>query len=157
MKTVADFVKAYLERGLAVLDLPTRSKRPNHSDWQNVRVDLNSIEKHFPPGIPKNVAVYTGAPSNNLVDFDLDTTEACKAAAVLLPSTGWIFGRTSEPKSHWLFRTDLPFGKGTEKFLDIDNKTVLLELRGTGGFTVFPGSIHPSGEPITWCRFEDPA
>jgi DNA polymerase-1 len=156
MITVADFARVYLERGLAIFDLPARSKKTYDPNWQNIKVSFDTIKEYFPPGIEKNIAVCTGAPSNNLADFDLDTRESCKAAPVLLPPTGWIFGRTSEPKSHWLYRTDLPFGKATEKFLDIDNKTVLLELRGTGGYTVFPGSIHPSGEPITWDQFEEP-
>src|SRR5262249_54550634 len=35
---------------------------------------------------------------------------------------------------------------------------MLLELRGTGGLTVFPPSTHKEGEPIEWDRFdEEPA
>ena len=156
MKTVADFARVYLERGLAILDLPVKSKKPDRSNWQSTRVTLDTIDRYFPPEVPRNIAVLNGRPSDNLIDFDLDCDEACKVADVLLPSTRLIFGRPSKPKSHWLYRADRSFDKASEKFLDIDNETALLEIRGSGGYTVFPGSIHPSGEPITWDRFEEP-
>ncbi len=37
----------------------------------------------------------------------------------------------------------------TERFLDTDG-TCLAELRSDGAQTVFPDSIHVSGEPIRW-------
>ena len=33
---------------------------------------------------------------------------------------------------------------------------MLVEYRSTGTQTIFPGSIHPSGEPIEWEEFDDP-
>ena len=34
---------------------------------------------------------------------------------------------------------------------------MLLERRGDAHQTVFPGSTHPSGEPVTWDLDEEPA
>lgn len=34
---------------------------------------------------------------------------------------------------------------------------MLVELRSTGAQTLFPGSVHPSGEPITWDAESEPS
>lgn len=54
-------------------------------------------------------------------------------------------GRASTGTSHYFYRCE---GVKTEKFQDLDGK-VLVELRSTGGQTVLPPSIHPSGEAYT--------
>jgi hypothetical protein len=47
--------------------------------------------------------------------------------------------------------------KAQQKYIDIDG-TVLVELRGTGGLTIYPPSTHKeTGEPITWDQFTEPA
>ena len=47
------------------------------------------------------------------------------------------FGRAGKPSSHRLYRTaDIK----TTEYKDPDDKTMLLELRGTGVQTVLPGS-----------------
>jgi putative DNA primase/helicase len=47
-----------------------------------------------------------------------------------------------KPRSHWLYRCP---GQRTRK-----PSRIPIELRSTGGQTVFPPSIHPSGETIAW-------
>ena len=43
-----------------------------------------------------------------------------------------------------------------EKYTDLDG-TVLVELRGSGGLTVYPPSTHKeSGEQIQWHTWTDP-
>jgi DNA polymerase I-like protein with 3'-5' exonuclease and polymerase domains len=87
---------------------------------------------------------------------DLDCHEAVLAAPLLLPPTGWVFGHQSAPRSHWIYRADRPLNAAQEKFTDLDG-AVLVELRGTGGLTVFPPSTHQStGERITWELFTEP-
>jgi hypothetical protein len=50
-----------------------------------------------------------------------------------------------------------PPAKASEKFTDFDSEhTCLVELRSTGGQTVVPPSIHPSGEAIVWNTFTQP-
>jgi DNA polymerase I-like protein with 3'-5' exonuclease and polymerase domains len=97
-----------------------------------------------------------GTPSNNTLDVDLDCPEALRAAPLVLPATGWIFGRGSASRSHWIYRADRPFDTAQDKFTDLDG-AVLVELRGTGGLTIYPPSTHKeTGERITWELFTDP-
>jgi hypothetical protein len=97
-----------------------------------------------------------GAPSDNHHDVDLDCNEARAAAKLLLPPTGWRFGRKSAPESHWIYKTERPLEGAQLKYLDTDD-SVLVELRGSGGHTIYPPSVHQSGERITWHEFAEPA
>jgi DNA polymerase-1 len=147
--------RTYLSLGLAVLDIPFRSKRPekNRTGWQVERASLGDLDKRFPPDEPRTVAVFNGAASNNLADADLDCPEAVVAASILLPRTAWVFGRESAPGSHRLYRTDQPFDADTRQYHDVDGG-VIMELRGSGGYSVWPGSTHRDGEPIVWEKFD---
>ena len=78
-----------------------------------------------------------------------------------MPPTASTFGRASKPRSHRLYYVDGP--APSLKFSDPLTGGVLLELRGdkrdgsTGYQTVFPPSIHPSGEAIAWEENCEPA
>ena len=91
----------------------------------------------------------------NLVDVDLDCAETVALAPQFLPETEWIFGRPSKRNSHWLYRAE-PLVK-TAKFADPTDNAMLVEVRSTGCQTVFPPSVHPSGESITFDRDGEPA
>ena len=107
-----------------------------------------------------------GEPSSGLVvDLDLDSDEARLLAPAVLPPTGAIFGRPSAPASHWLYNcgesapnaasSAARFAPGIG---DPNQKSKpLLEMRSTGGQTMFPPSIHPSGEQVAWGQFGEPA
>jgi hypothetical protein len=147
----------YLEQGLQPIPLPPRSKRPDLEDWQHLRLTPDVLDQHFPPERACNVGILNGAASNNIVDVDLDCREALRAAPLLLPATGWIFGHTSCPRSHWIFKTDVPFESAQDAYKNLAGE-MLVELRGSGGQTVFPPSIHrETGEPIAWESFTSPA
>jgi hypothetical protein len=125
--------------------------------WERFEPTPNIIDRFFPAGKEQNIAVLNGKPSGNHVDVDLDTVEARLAAPLLLPATGWVFGRKSSPRSHWIYRTDLDLETAQEKYTDLDG-TDLLELRGSGGITVHPPSTHKdTGERIEWSSFTEPA
>jgi hypothetical protein len=142
---------------LAPIPLPPRSKNPGYGDWQHLRLTADTLDQHFPPRKARNVGVLNGEPSGNTADVDLDCAEARTAAALLLPATGWIFGRKSAPRSHWIYKADVPLDSAQEEYQDLDGH-MLLELRGTGGLTVYPPSTHKeTGERITWDRFAEPA
>jgi hypothetical protein len=96
----------YLGRGLSPIPLPSRSKDPGYPDWQNLRIDRAALGEHSPPQDARNVGILNGSPSGNALDVDLDCVEALMAAPVLLPPTGWVFGRASAPRSHWVYRAD---------------------------------------------------
>jgi hypothetical protein len=82
-----------------------------------------------------------------LIDVDLDHPLALELAAARLPPTASIFGRPSKRRSHWLYYAASPVATRQWR---LPNKQMVVELRSTGGQTVFPGSTHPSGEPIEW-------
>ncbi len=138
-------------RGWRVVPIPLRSKAPVLKGWQTLRIKLGNLGEYF-SGQPSNLGVLLGEPSGWLVDVDLDCAEAVRLAPAFLPPTRSRFGRASRRASHWLYTVTTPVE--TEKYADPDapddDKGVLLELRSTGAQTVFPGSVHESGEPIEW-------
>jgi DNA polymerase I-like protein with 3'-5' exonuclease and polymerase domains len=147
----------YLAKGLAPIPLPPRSKDPGYVGWQHLRLDLNTLDQHFPAQQARNVGILNGAPSGNHLDVDLDCPQARLVASLLLPATGWIFGRKSAPGSHRIYHADRSLAAAQHKCCDLDG-TALIELRGTGGQTIFPPSTHKdTGELITWERFTNPA
>jgi hypothetical protein len=146
----------YIGKDLAPIPLPARSKDPGYPDWPSLRLDLASLDRYFPTGEVCNVGILNGTPSHNRIDVDLDCAEARSAAALLLPPTGWIFGRKTSPSSHWIFETDLPLDTAQDEYKDLAG-VMLVELRGTGGLTVYPPSLHKdTGERIAWERFTEP-
>jgi hypothetical protein len=145
----------YLSAGLAPIPLPPRSKNPGYPGWSSLRVTPGTLDVHFPPkeAPDAGIGILNGRPSRNALDVDLDCREALRAAPLLLPATGWVFGRQSSPRSHWIYRTDRPLDTAKREYTDLDGR-VLVELRGTGGQTVYPPSLHEeTGERITWHEF----
>src|SRR5262249_17762194 len=114
-----------------------------------------------------NIGLSLGEPSGGLVDVDLDCPEARAAAAVLLPPTGWVWGRSSAPDSHFGYVVADPPRKASDGFTDPIRRgkdARLLERGGTGGQRVFPPSILPgdeaagkSEEPCVWKTNTQPA
>ncbi len=147
-------VPVYLAHHLAPIDLPTRAKDPGYPGWQHKRLTPGDIDDFFPEGQSRNIGILNGAPSGNTVDVDLDAEEARRIAKLLLPATGWIFGRPSSPRSHYIYRAQSELASAKVPFEDVDG-TMLIELRGSGGLTVYPPSTHrETGEPISWDKFE---
>jgi hypothetical protein len=136
---------AYVTAGWRLVPVPAKSKRPVDHDWPN-RV-------YTPEQITGNVGVMLGPASGDLADADIDSHWGLKLAPYFLPDTAR-FGRASKPDSHWLFRCA---GLRNKKFTFARGDRIeLVELRAqnqsndNGGMTVFPGSIHESGEAVEW-------
>ena len=147
----------YISKGLSPVSMPTRSKDPGYPGWPGLRLTVADLDSHFPDDKDCNIGILNGQPSGNTVDVDLDCGEARAAATHLLPPTDWIFGRMSSPGSHREYRTDAPLDAAAVEFRDLGGK-MIIELRGTGGITVFPPSTHrETGEVIHWERFGEPA
>lgn len=126
------------------IPIPPRSKIPVIQNWPSLRLE-NPDEGTFNGG---NIGVLLGEVSN-VADADVDSTEAIALADEFLPPTGAIFGRASKPRSHRLYAAS---GK-TVQFRDPTingSEAMLVEVRGSGAQTVFPPSVHPSGEAIAW-------
>jgi hypothetical protein len=158
--------------GAVPIPLPFRTKKPTLKGWEALRPDVEDLDGLFPQGRRVNVGLLLGAPSGGLLDIDLDSREAIAAAPLLLPRTGWVSGRKSNPKSHYWYQVNNPPATASAKFKDLrrkvqpgqqddaeddDKRSVLVEVRSTGGQTVVPPSVHDSGEAIIWYTFTEPA
>jgi hypothetical protein len=150
-----DISRAYLRRGWMPIPVPFKSKNPGFKDWQKFAVTENDLPAYF-NGQPQNIGVLLGEASGGLVDVDLDCHAAVALAPIFLPHTGAIFGRDSKRRSHWLYYSSLSTRKFRDPALEQPagksegDKAMLVELRSTGGQTIFPGSVHESGEEISW-------
>ena len=160
--TSLDCALDYIGRGWSPIPVPFRSKRPVLEAWHELRIGAADAPHYF-NGAAQNVGVLLGPASNGLSDVDLDCPEACAVAPYLLPRTAATFGRASRPSSHWLYRTDLAktCEEATFAYRDPTDNAMLVELRvgggGRGAQTVFPGSVHETGEAIRWDDTGDPA
>jgi hypothetical protein len=137
------------------IPVPFKSKNPGFRGWQKFAVTESDLPAYF-NGQPQNIGVLLGEASGGLVDVDLDCHAAVTLAPIFLPHTGAIFGRDSKRRSHWLYYSRLITRKFRDPLLEqpvdktVGDKAMLVELRSTGGQTIFPGSVHESGEAITW-------
>jgi hypothetical protein len=162
--TSLDSATTSLQRGWAPLPIPTGSKAPTGKDWTEIRFDSErQLTEEF---ADCNIGLILGAASNGLVDIDLDCPEAIALAPSLLPHTTMRHGRASALESHYWYVVDREVAtaqyddpvvreeikdrqrRGLPK--DPSLKARLVELRSTGGQTVIPPSVHPSGEVLEW-------
>lgn len=134
-------VKAYTAEGWSLVPIPRGEKGPRLSNWQHTTFS----EADFKDS--DNIGVKLGEPSGGLTDVDLDCKQAVEIAAVLLPKTQRIHGRPSKRRSHYWYTVAGVIK--SEGFKDIDG-SMLVEIRSTGGQTVLPPSVHPSGEVLEW-------
>jgi hypothetical protein len=149
-----------IRRRWAAVPVPFREKGPRLKGWQHLRFDsAELVTRYFPD--QTNIGVILGSASGGLVDVDIDSTEGLASSDRILPKTGSVFGRASKPSSHYLYHIT---GAAPSMMLtDPLTGDALVELRGdkqdgSAGFqTLFPGSIHPSGEPIVWTNDGEPA
>src|SRR5262245_58270208 len=149
MASIADAAHDYLARGWQPVLILPREKRPKLTGWEQLRYGEASLEEAFGNG-PANVGVHLGSASNGLTDVDLDCLEAVLAANSFFSTKTLIFGRASARFSHYLYITRLCGGSrgAVIRFDDID-KSRMLEIRiGPGHQTIFPPSVHPSGEVV---------
>lgn len=144
-------------RGLDVVRLTPRSKRPIGDDWPATRYeDETAIVEAF--GDNENVGVLLGG---GIADVDLDSPEALRLAAHLLPATESVHGRASARASHRWYSYPETATLPTRRYRD-PTGAVLLELRadrtdGRRGLqTMAPPSTHPDGEALVWEIDGDP-
>jgi hypothetical protein len=159
--TTAEIATDYHSRGWAVISIARGTKIPPGVAWQETTVDDFKPTKFSGR---KNLGVVLGQNSNWLIDIDLDHQLAVDLADRFLPPTDSVFGRAGKPRSHRLYRVTqpidthkrrLPAGKNGDKKKLKDK--MIVELRSSGCQTVFPGSLHTSGESIEWDSDGTPA
>lgn len=146
----------------------SRGKNPiTGESWQSVVITTETAPQYFANG-KINLGGMMGTLSNGLTDVDCDCPEAIAAAPYLLPPTNMLFGRPSTPAAHWLYTTNLASTVDRAAIAYDDpvarrerRKCRLVELRigggGKGAQTVFPPSVHETGEIIAWEKNGDPA
>lgn len=140
----------YLSQGFAPIPVRYRDKSPTLSKWQQITLTQSDIQKHF--GTEHNIGVVLGTRSSGLIDVDVDDNIALKLAPAFLPDTGMVFGRTSRRRSHWIYRCSV-----TKTKQYVGENGMIVEMRGDRAQTVFPGSIHSSGEPVAFDLDGEPA
>lgn len=134
-------VQRYISEGWSVLPIPSGKKAPEVKDWVTRTFTVEDFQGD------DNIGIRLGEPSGHLVDVDLDCPEAVKAAPEIMLATARRHGRPAVGVTHYWY-----VAKGidkSERWMDVDNK-VLVEMRSTGGQTVVPASLHPSGERLFW-------
>ncbi len=144
--------KDVIERlvGFGAVLIPLNGKQPLDPGWQNARA---SSPVALDPDGASNIGVVLGEASDGLVDVDIDRLGALALAGYFLPATGMVFGRQSKRGAHWIYRCARP--GSTKKMQDADG--VIVELRANGGQTMFPPSVHPSGEQVVFEKAEAPS
>lgn len=112
------------------------------------------LQKHFAYDI--NLGIILG---NGILDIDLDCKEARDLAHHYLPHTDAMFGRTSDIPTHYIYSCAQPNQtkqftlKNNDAKSDADT-TVLLEIRGSGHYTVFPPSSYADTGELRWKNSE---
>lgn len=144
--TLLDVALSYHRRGWSPIPVHFKSKKPNNRAWPELRLTEADIHKEFHRK-QRNIGVLLGEPSQELIDIDLDHPFCVELADQFLPPTPAVFGRPGKPRSHRLYRVVEPL---ETKSFPSKSEGMLVEVRSTGRQTVFPPSIHESGEPITW-------
>lgn len=153
--TPLEIALGYIRHGWAPVPVPYKSKAPIDEGWPSKIVNEETAPRYF-DGEAQNIGVRLGELSGGLADVDLDCAEAIDAAPAFLLRTR-TFGRASKRFSHWLYETELAGVEtaATIKFMDTQKPAKhILEIRvggsGKAAQTIFPGSVHPSGEAIEW-------
>jgi hypothetical protein len=141
----------YINSGLKPVPIPFQTKAPVVSGWQKLRMVAAEVQQYF-PNAQMNIGVLNGEPSG-VVDVDLDCGETVLLAPHFLPDT-ITFGRSSKPVSHYLYKIDGEMPK-TAQFQDSAGE-MLVELRSTGSQTVYPPSVHPSCQVISFTNSKSP-
>lgn len=141
----------YIEQGYAVIPIPLGQKSPKMKAWPSLRLKVPDLPQHFTEN--SNIGIILGEASGGLVDIDLDCGEAVQLATHFLPSTLAIFGRKTRGRSHYLYHCP-----ALSKRIPFDCGGMVLEIRAASNLqTMFPPSVHPSGESVTWYQEGVPA
>jgi hypothetical protein len=160
-----DVALEYLRRGWSPVPISHKSKAPLDKGWPATVVTEENAHQYF-NGEAQNVGVRLGGLSDGLAGVDLDTIEAVRTGGYFLPRT-LCFGRSSKPRSHWLYQSDLwqtedkaaiqfkfAIGKGKDRkeqmIIAVENWR--WRQRRTDSF---PGSVHETGELIRWDEKEN--
>ena len=125
-------------------ELSKGEKKPIHQDWQ---IYTKSFEEVLNAHKNKqtNIGLVLGSISG-VMDIDCDSHEAVTITKHLVRDYLGYFTRC-EDSAHYLFLCEQ--GGKTVRLSDPEGRT-LVELRGNGGQTMVPPSIHPDGTVLVY-------
>lgn len=150
-----NYRKNYQENGWYIFPTNPRSKEPRVAWTRAFRGEWRPDD---------GIGVGLGSRSNGLVDVDLDWPEAADAARSVFGSGRTMaFGRAGKRFSHFVFKSDnaktMKF-KLPKSFMELDvpdeHALTVCEIRSSGAYTVFPPSIHVTGEEVAFENDCDP-
>jgi hypothetical protein len=153
---LVDAVCRDFTQGIWSIPVAAGSKRPAASGWLRARILPDEAAREFGACVARGRLLGVVGPGGQppCVVVDLDTPEARRLAAAILPPTGEIAGRASAPAAHWYYRCTSP--PRTRRFNDASGRR-LLDLLSVGSQVLAPPSVHPSGERYEWCASGCPA
>jgi hypothetical protein len=150
--TIADAARDYDSRGWKPVPVSRKTKKPIGRSWQTQPFDPAQFN-----GNAQNIAVQLGEVSGGLTDVDLDCEAAIGLAPEFLPTTNAMFGRRSRPCGHQLYITDLCRTETKAVYAFEHIVELRIGAQGKGATTVFPPSMHASGEMVEWICDGEPA
>ena len=137
----------YIKRGWAPIPLPFLKEEPTRSDWRNLGITADNVDRYFTDE-PANIGVVLGKASKNLVDVYFVDDDALRFADVIMPDTLAKFGLPSRPNSHSLYHAmededgdikwSLPWPSRKWRMKGIGT---IVELRSEGLVSALPGSV----------------
>ena len=100
-----------IKRGIMPIPVPYGTKNPSdRRKWQDERYTADDLSAfaHEKLNVGMRLGHITDSSgrvlTDKFVDIDLDCAEAVRAARFVLPPTGMIWGRISNPRSHYGYR-----------------------------------------------------
>lgn len=145
---LAELAHHYREKYSAVIVPLDEKNQPLVTDWTSRTYQLSDDE--IDEVCTRVECVALGIRNDSMIDVDLDRPEAVALAPAFLPEHTLITGRTSRPRSHYLFRP----GDILPRFTEYkgassvwQGRTMICELRaGREHYTILPEGVHKSGE-----------
>lgn len=140
-----DQVLKYLERGLSIIPLKEKDKKPfiEWQEYQKRRPTKEEVESWFLKWPDANIGIVTGEISGIAV-IDFDSSEAFGEAQIKGPSSPTV-------KTGRGYHVYYRYLNGIRNFQKRSNLPGI-DLRGDGGYVVAPPSIHPNGNVYEWVK-----
>ena len=142
--------KDYIDLGLSIT--PCNGKEPVAKGWQEKGLQIEVWNQKYKD---HNI----GLMGKDNTNVDIDHLAVKKFIAIYLKNCGAIYGRMSNPMSHYLFKGELPYKKYTMPaelgyyMKESSHGVTLLEIRsGKDKQSIVPGS-KIDGEDVVWDKF----
>lgn len=145
--------KDYLVKGFPIIPVPLGSKAPIVSGWPTLEITTANVGQYFSLA-SSNIAIALGRDGTNFVDMDLDADDAIHFSKSLAADTACIYGRTTRPSSHRLYKLN---GEAAVPLkFELPSGEMIVEVRGKGQLSILPSSVHPEGDSYVYDKDAPP-